>query len=32
MVEDSPYGLQAGVYTNDLKKVMYAVDGSTSAG
>lgn len=26
MVEDSPYGLQAGVYTNDLKKAMYAVD------
>jgi acyl-CoA reductase-like NAD-dependent aldehyde dehydrogenase len=26
MVENSPYGLQAGVYTNDLKKAMYAVD------
>lgn len=26
MVEDSPYGLQAGVYTNDLKKAMYAID------
>jgi acyl-CoA reductase-like NAD-dependent aldehyde dehydrogenase len=26
MVEDSPYGLQAGVYTNDIKKAMYAVD------
>jgi len=26
MVDDSPYGLQAGVYTNDLKKAMYAVD------
>ena len=26
MVEDSPYGLQAGVYTNDLRKAMYAVD------
>ena len=26
MVEDSPYGLQAGIYTNDLKKAMYAVD------
>ena len=25
MVEDSPYGLQAGVYTNDIKKAMYAV-------
>ena len=26
MVEDSPFGLQAGVYTNDIKKAMYAVD------
>jgi acyl-CoA reductase-like NAD-dependent aldehyde dehydrogenase len=26
MVEDSPYGLQAGVYTNDLRKAMYAVE------
>jgi len=26
MVEDSPYGLQAGVYTNDLRKAMYAID------
>jgi acyl-CoA reductase-like NAD-dependent aldehyde dehydrogenase len=26
MVEDSPYGLQAGVYTNDLRKAMVAVD------
>jgi len=26
MVEDSPYGLQAGVYTNDIRKAMYAVD------
>ncbi|MBI5905440.1 MAG: aldehyde dehydrogenase family protein [Deltaproteobacteria bacterium] len=26
MVDDSPYGLQAGVYTNDLRKAMYAVD------
>ncbi len=26
MVEDSPYGLQAGVYTNDLRKAMHAVD------
>jgi acyl-CoA reductase-like NAD-dependent aldehyde dehydrogenase len=26
MVEDSPYGLQAGIYTNDLRKAMYAVD------
>src|SRR5512139_1358451 len=26
MVEDSPFGLQAGVYTNDIRKAMYAVD------
>jgi len=26
MVEDSPYGLQAGVYTNDLRKALYAVE------
>ncbi len=26
MVEDSPYGLQAGIYTNDLRKAMKAVD------
>lgn len=26
MVEDSPYGLQAGIYTNDLRKAMLAVD------
>jgi acyl-CoA reductase-like NAD-dependent aldehyde dehydrogenase len=26
MVEDSPYGLQAGVYTNDIRKAFYAVD------
>jgi acyl-CoA reductase-like NAD-dependent aldehyde dehydrogenase len=26
MVEDSPYGLQAGIYTNDLRKAMYAVE------
>ncbi len=26
MVEDSPYGLQAGVYTNDLRKALHAVD------
>jgi acyl-CoA reductase-like NAD-dependent aldehyde dehydrogenase len=26
MVDDSPFGLQAGVYTNDIKKAMYAVD------
>jgi acyl-CoA reductase-like NAD-dependent aldehyde dehydrogenase len=26
MLEDSPYGLQAGVYTNDIRKALYAVD------
>ncbi|MBI5577233.1 MAG: aldehyde dehydrogenase family protein [Deltaproteobacteria bacterium] len=26
MVEDSPYGLQAGVYTNDLRKAMHAIE------
>jgi acyl-CoA reductase-like NAD-dependent aldehyde dehydrogenase len=26
MVEDSPYGLQAGIFTNDLRKAMHAVD------
>ncbi len=26
MVDDSPYGLQAGIYTNDIKKALYAVD------
>ncbi len=26
MVEESPDGLQAGVYTNDIRKAMYAVD------
>jgi len=26
MVEDSPYGLQAGIYTNDLRKALQAVD------
>jgi len=26
MVEESPYGLQAGVYTRDLRKALYAVD------
>lgn len=26
MVEDSPYGLQAGVYTNDIRKAFHAVD------
>jgi acyl-CoA reductase-like NAD-dependent aldehyde dehydrogenase len=26
MVDDSPFGLQAGIYTNDIKKAFYAVD------
>jgi acyl-CoA reductase-like NAD-dependent aldehyde dehydrogenase len=26
MVDDSPFGLQAGIYTNDLRKAMRAVD------
>ncbi|MEW6719191.1 MAG: aldehyde dehydrogenase family protein [Thermodesulfobacteriota bacterium] len=26
MVEDSPYGLQAGIYTNDIRKALHAVD------
>lgn len=26
MVEDSPFGLQAGIYTNDVRKALYAVD------
>ena len=26
MVENSPYGLQAGVYTNDIRKALHAVD------
>ncbi len=26
MVEESPYGLQAGIYTNDLRKAFHAVD------
>jgi acyl-CoA reductase-like NAD-dependent aldehyde dehydrogenase len=32
MVEDSPYGLQAGIYTNDIKKAMYAVDRINAGG
>ncbi len=32
MVEDSPYGLQAGVYTNDLRKAMYAIDRINAGG
>ena len=26
MVEESPYGLQAGIYTNDLRKALHAVE------
>lgn len=26
MIDDSPYGLQAGIYTNDIKKAFYAVE------
>lgn len=32
MVEDSPYGLQAGVYTNDIRKALYAVDQINAGG
>ncbi len=26
LIEESPYGLQAGIYTSDLRKAFYAVD------
>ncbi len=26
LVDDSPFGLQAGIYTNDIKKAFYAID------
>jgi acyl-CoA reductase-like NAD-dependent aldehyde dehydrogenase len=32
MVDDSPYGLQAGVYTNDIKKALYAVERINAGG
>jgi acyl-CoA reductase-like NAD-dependent aldehyde dehydrogenase len=32
MVEDSPYGLQAGVYTNDIRKALYAVERINAGG
>jgi acyl-CoA reductase-like NAD-dependent aldehyde dehydrogenase len=32
MVDDSPFGLQAGVYTNDLRKAMFAVDRINAGG
>ena len=32
MVEDSPYGLQAGIYTNDMRKAFYAVEHINAGG
>jgi acyl-CoA reductase-like NAD-dependent aldehyde dehydrogenase len=32
MLDDSPYGLQAGVYTNDIRKALYAVDHINAGG
>jgi acyl-CoA reductase-like NAD-dependent aldehyde dehydrogenase len=32
MVEESPYGLQAGIYTNDLRKALYAVEHINTGG
>ncbi|MBP2674957.1 MAG: Aldehyde dehydrogenase [Deltaproteobacteria bacterium] len=32
MVEDSPYGLQAGVYTNDIRKALHAVERINAGG
>ncbi len=32
MVEDSPYGLQAGIYTNDIRKALHAVDRINAGG
>ena len=32
MVEDSPYGLQAGIFTNDIRKAMHAVDRINAGG
>jgi acyl-CoA reductase-like NAD-dependent aldehyde dehydrogenase len=32
MVEDSPYGLQAGIYTRDIGKALYAVDRINTGG
>lgn len=32
MVDDSPYGLQAGIFTNDLSKAFYAVDHINAGG
>jgi acyl-CoA reductase-like NAD-dependent aldehyde dehydrogenase len=32
MIDDSPYGLQAGIYTNDLRKAFYAIDHINTGG
>jgi acyl-CoA reductase-like NAD-dependent aldehyde dehydrogenase len=32
MIEDSPYGLQAGIYTNDLQKAFFAVQHINAGG
>jgi acyl-CoA reductase-like NAD-dependent aldehyde dehydrogenase len=32
MVDDSPYGLQAGIYTNDIRKALLAVDHINAGG
>ncbi len=32
MVDDSPYGLQAGIYTNDIAKAFYAVEHINAGG
>ncbi len=32
MVEDSPYGLQAGIYTNDIRKAFYAIENINAGG
>ncbi len=32
MVDDSPYGLQAGIYTNDIRKAFHAVDRINAGG
>ncbi len=32
MVNDSPYGLQAGVYTSDIRKALHAVEGIDTGG
>lgn len=32
MVDDSPYGLQAGIFTNDLRKAFYAMDHINAGG